>query len=165
MNALNLLRQFRASLWQCKHIAYNFRISQRQFEIYIGTQMTYLQMTYTLSASLGKFLGTWVSPRCEQSTVRPAQEQAQGQRVSSPPAAPPWTSIGWPPIRDELEMSLLDPRAQTRPAKTTNNTRIFILLLRNSQETELILTLFAHQPLTLAPRSFSQATSPTRVRK
>lgn len=54
-------------------------------ENYETWKQTYVILkTYTLSASGGRFLGTWVKPRCEQSTESPVQEHAHGHLVNSP---------------------------------------------------------------------------------
>lgn len=58
--------------------------------------------TYSLSVSSGIFRGTWVSPRCEQSTVCPVQEHNRGHRCCSPfrpplPPSPPTPPPKCPP--------------------------------------------------------------------
>lgn len=56
--------------------------------------------TYSLSVSSGIFRGTWVSPRCEQSTVCPVQEHNRGHRCCSPfrpPLLPPSPPTPPPP--------------------------------------------------------------------
>lgn len=76
--------------------------------------------THTLSASLGRFLGTWVRPRWEQSTVSPEQEHAHGHLVSSVTPPCPCRMMGCPPILGELPMSL--PEAHTAANNPSRHT-------------------------------------------
>lgn len=76
--------------------------------------------THTLSASLGRFLGTWVRPRWEQSTVSPEQEHAHGHLVNSVTPPCPCRMMGCPPILGELPMSL--PEAHTAANNPSRHT-------------------------------------------
>lgn len=97
--------------------------------------------TYILSALIGRFPGTWVRPRWEQSIVNPTQVQARGHfdsSVCSPIEMPLASKIGCPPIRVALEMSLPpEPANTTGHSKTTQvNTK------PNGLAEEIAITLF-----------------------
>lgn len=116
---------------------HNLLVIALQITTYNTLYRFVVYFTHTLSASLGRFLGTWVSPRCEQSTVSPTQEQAHGHLVNSPAVPCPCRMMGCPPMRLELPMSLPPPSPSTTHGPNNNNTGNFIV----SKSPSLAVTL------------------------